>query len=69
MNRQFAVKVPNSSLEVKGSPERVIKCEDYIRTKLKLSTLRADIPNNEKITYNKVIKAISAQMNELTIAL
>ena len=47
----------------------MIKCEEYVRRKLKLSTLRADILNNEKITYNQLIRAISAQMNELKIAL
>ena len=47
----------------------MIKSEEYIRRKLKLSTLRADIPNNEKITYNQLIRAISAQMNELKIAI
>ena len=54
---------------MKGSPERVIKCEEYVRTKLKLSTLRADIPNNEKVTYNHLIRAISTQINELALAL
>ena len=54
---------------MKGSPERVIKCEEYVRRKLKLSTLRADIPNNENITYNQLIRAISTQINELKIAL
>jgi hypothetical protein len=47
----------------------VIKCEEYLRRKLNLSTLRADIPNNERITFNQLIRAISKQINELKIAL
>ena len=64
MKEQFYVEVPKAFEEknLKGSPERIYKCDKYTRTKIRYDTKREE-SNNE--SYRNVIQIMQRQVAQI----